>query len=76
MPKYVASDESTYLNQLIVDYVGGANPENEADILPGAISVTQTHNEDKAKWVREEARLLAWIVVGPIFMAVVAVHNG
>ncbi|HMN12690.1 MAG TPA: hypothetical protein PKD55_10250 [Bellilinea sp.] len=76
LPKYVAPDESTYLDQLIVDYAGGPNPKNEADILPGAISVAQAHNEDKAKWVRRAARLLSWIVVGLIVMAVVAVHNG
>lgn len=76
LPKYVAPDESTYLDQLIVDYAGGPNPKNQEATLPGAISVAQANNREKAKWIGKAAVLLALIVVGLILMAVVAAHNG
>lgn len=70
--KYVAVDESTYLDKLIVDYVGKNDPEKEGDILLGAIQVAIENNENKAKHIQKAAWLLGAIVMGLIGLAIVS----
>ncbi len=72
MEKYVGTDESTYLNKLIVDYAGKIDPDNEDRLLPGAIQVALSNNVVKKKHIIRAARLLGAIIAGLIIMAVLA----
>lgn len=73
LKKYVSIDDSVYLDQLIVDYVGVKNPKEGEEPLIGAIQAAQAHNKEKGQCLIVAAALLGLIVAGLVVLAILAV---